>query len=344
MKVLIIGGAGFIGANAAHFYARRGDDVTILDNFSRPGSRVNAAWLAETYRTIKIVHGDIRSDHAALQAQMKSTDLILHEAGQVAVTTSVLDPRTDFEINALGTLNVLEALRHSGSDAALFFASTNKVYGGLEHLDVIERNGRYEFAGDAGVNESETLDFHSPYGCSKGCAEQYVRDYARIYGLKTVVFRQSCIYGPHQFGVEDQGWVAWFSIRASQSQPITVYGDGKQVRDVLYVDDLVAAYDAAYEHIDVTSGQIYNLGGGPQNAMSLLELIALLEKRYRRPLKVAFSSWRPGDQRVFIAGIDKANRDFGWKPTTSIPDGVDTMCAWIDENPELFAELALVGT
>ena len=342
MKVLIIGGAGFIGANTAHRFLQAGNAVTILDNFSRDGSRTNAKWLSDTYPQVSIAHADVRSDHAVLRAHIAKADLVLHEAAQVAVTTSVVDPRSDFEINALGTFNVLEAFREANNGQVLMYASTNKVYGGLEHLYVGERNGRYEFAdASRGVAEDENLDFHSPYGCSKGAAEQYVRDYGRIYGLRTVVFRQSCIYGPHQFGVEDQGWVAWFSICASLGKPVTVYGDGKQIRDILYVDDLARAYQAAYEHIDVTAGQIYNLGGGPSNTLSLLELIDLLQQRYGRKLDVAFSDWRPGDQRVFVANIEKAKNDLGWVPSTTPSAGVGALCDWIDRNRTLFIPRSL---
>jgi CDP-paratose 2-epimerase len=344
MKVLIIGGAGFIGANAADYFARNDSAVVILDNFSRDGSRINAAWLQDTHPSIKVMHADIRSDHGALRSAIQDVDLILHEAAQVAVTTSVADPRADFDINVLGTFNVLEALRAVNDGQILMYASTNKVYGGLEHIDVIEKAGRYEFAArDSGISEGENLDFHSPYGCSKGAAEQYVRDYSRIYGLRTVVFRQSCIYGPHQFGVEDQGWVAWFSICASLGRAVTVYGDGRQIRDVLYVRDLIEAYRLAYESIARTSGQIYNLGGGPRNTLSLLELIRLLDRRYGRTLNSSFSDWRPGDQRVFVSGIEKAKLDFGWQPQTTAEDGVGSLCDWIDANPNLFATRSLLA-
>lgn len=337
MKVVIVGGAGFIGTNSAEHFLVQGHGVVILDNFSRQGSRTNAAWLSQKYPRSVIEHTDIRSDIKVLRKHFRRANLVLHEAAQTAVTTSVSDPRSDFEINALGTLNVLEALRETKEGQVLIYASTNKVYGGLEHLNVIERNGRYEFEHlRAGVPETETLDFHSPYGCSKGAADQYVRDYSRIFGLRTVVFRQSCVYGPHQFGVEDQGWVAWFSIRALTNQPLTVYGDGKQIRDVLYVADLVQAYEQAYNHIDRTAGQIYNMGGGPANTLSLLELIGVLERWYKAKLNVSFSDWRPGDQRVFVAAIDKARDEFGWQPRTSVEHGVLKLCEWIDENRNAF--------
>ncbi len=338
MKVVIVGGAGFIGVNAAHMYALDGDEVTVIDNFSRSGSQVNADWLQSAHPSVKVVHADIRSDHDILREQFRKADTVIHEAAQVAVTTSVRDPRSDFEINALGTFNVLEALRAVYDRQIVLFASTNKVYGGLEHHKVVMRGNRYEFESlPRGVSEDENLDFHSPYGCSKGAAEQYVRDYARIYGLRTVVFRQSCIYGPHQFGVEDQGWVAWFSIRASQRCPVTIYGDGKQVRDILFVDDLVDAYKLACDRIETTSGQIYNLGGGPSRTLSLLELVEFLRERYGDSTELGFSEWRPGDQRVFVASVDKAQRDFGWVPATSNSSGLSRLCDWIDANPSAFA-------
>jgi CDP-paratose 2-epimerase len=337
LRVSIIGGAGFIGTNLAEHYASRGAAVTVIDNFCRPGSRSNAQWLSEAFPSIRFEHADIRVDHRRIASLLKDAHVVLHQAAQVAVTTSVLDPRYDFETNALGTFNVLEAVRNSSREQILIFASTNKVYGNLDHIEVIERDGRYCFASlNEGVSEQENLDFHSPYGCSKGAADQYVRDYARIYGLRAVVFRQSCIYGPHQFGVEDQGWVAWFSIAASLGLPITIYGDGKQVRDVLHVADLIDAYDAAIARIDSVSGRIYNLGGGPQNTLSLLELVALLEKRYERKLEVSFGDWRPGDQRIFVAGIAKAARELGWRPRIDVSHGLEQLCDWIDSNQGLF--------
>jgi CDP-paratose 2-epimerase len=263
-------------------------------------------------------------------------------AAQVAVTTSVTNPREDFEINALGTFNVLEAIRLSKADPILIFASTNKVYGGMEDVKIVEEDGRYAYRDfREGIPEDRFLDFHSPYGCSKGAADQYVRDYARIYGLRTVTFRQSCIYGYRQFGIEDQGWVAWFTIQAVLDRPISIYGDGKQVRDMLFVDDLVQAYQMAIEAIETTNGKIYNLGGGPGNKMCLHDLIHSLEGLTNRKLRYTYDEWRPGDQPVFVCNVDKARREFGWKPSTSPEEGVRKLFDWVSKNTELFLQEGL---
>jgi CDP-paratose 2-epimerase len=262
---------------------------------------------------------------------------VIHCAGQVAVTTSVSDPRSDFQKNALGTFNVLEALRLGAPDAILLHASTNKVYGGMEDVRIERRGQRWCYVDLAeGCSEDRGLDFHSPYGCSKGAADQYVRDYARIYGMRTVVFRQSCIYGYRQFGVEDQGWVAWFTIRSVQDAPVTIFGDGCQVRDVLFIEDLLDAYQAAVERIDVAAGRVYNAGGGPQNVLSLLELVSRLERLNGRAMDVGHGDWRPGDQRVFIADIARARAELGWRPHTSVEQGLGKLHTWIEENRSLF--------
>ncbi len=335
-RYLIIGGAGFIGVNAAHYCALRKHDVTVLDNFSRRGTEENVAWLLREHPAIKVLRADIRKDTDTLAAQAAACDVVLHLAAQVAVTTSVTDPRTDFEVNAYGTLNVLEAARRAPEPPVVLYASTNKVYGGMEDVGVVSNGNRYAYQGlPFGVGEERPLDFHSPYGCSKGSADQYVRDYSRIYGLRTVVFRQSCIYGPHQFGIEDQGWVAWFSLGSLFGAPVTIYGDGKQVRDVLYVEDLLDAFDAAITRIDRASGKIYNIGGGPQNAMSLIELLDTLEKINGAALRHTFSGWRPGDQRVYISDIRLAERELGWRPKVSPEQGVKRMLAWMAENREM---------
>jgi CDP-paratose 2-epimerase len=343
MKVFITGGAGFIGCNAAARFIRAGHDVTLYDNLSRPGTASNLRWL-RGLGSFRLVKGDVREPKRLQRsvAAIKGLRAVLHYAGQVAVTTSVTDPRTDFEINALGTFNVLEAVRHAsaglrGRKPALLFASTNKVYGGMEDITVVERGGRYQYRDlPRGIPENRLLDFHSPYGCSKGAADQYVRDYARIYGMPTVVFRQSCIYGTRQFGVEDQGWVAWFTIAATLGKPITIYGDGKQVRDVLWVEDLVDAYQMALARLDRTAGQVYNIGGGHKNQMSLLELLAYLEGFLKRPVATDFGDWRPGDQPVFVCDIAKARRDFGWAPRTGVKEGVRLLQAWVRDNHRLF--------
>ena len=254
------------------------------------------------------------------------------------MTWSVSDPREDFEINALGTLNVLEAARSGNPSPIVLFTSTNKVYGGMEEHQVVEQETRHAYASlPQGVSEAQPLDFHSPYGCSKGAADQYVRDYARIYGLRTVVLRMSCIYGPRQFGVEDQGWVAHFLISSVLGRPITIYGDGKQVRDILYVDDLLAAFEGAVERIDVTAGQVYNIGGGRENTMSVwTEFHQLLRELLGREVQVGYDDWRPGDQLVYVSDTSKAQRELGWKPQTSVEEGIEKLFRWVVENKHLF--------
>ncbi len=339
-RYLIVGGAGFIGVNAAEYYARQGHAVTVLDNFSRRGTEQNVNWLRREHPDVKVVRADIRTDRETLAAEAGSCDVLLHLAAQVAVTTSVSDPRSDFEINALGTFNVLEAARQAADPPIVLYSSTNKVYGGMEDVPVIEEEDRYRFEHlPYGVGEDQHLDFHSPYGCSKGSADQYVCDYARIYGLRTVTFRQSCIYGPHQFGIEDQGWVAWFTLRGLLGQPVTIYGDGKQVRDVLYVDDLIVAFDAAIQRIAQVSGRAYNLGGGPANTLSILALIELLGKIGGSKMDYFSGDWRPGDQRVYVSDVRRAERELGWKPQTPPEIGVRQMRAWMAANLEAIEEV-----
>src|SRR5512140_703703 len=266
-QFLITGGAGFIGSNYVSRLIQRGEQVTIFDNLSRPGARMNLEWLRETYgdNAFKLITADVR-DAKSIQDAARDAAVIVHLAAQVAVTTSVSKPREDFEINAQGTFNVLEAARAARHKPVVIYASTNKVYGGMDDVRVVEQGTRYAYESlPNGASEAQPLDFHSPYGCSKGTGDQYVRDYFRIYGLPTVVFRQSCIYGTRQFGVEDQGWVAWFVIAAVTGHPISIYGDGKQVRDLLFVEDLLDAYDAALQRIDKAAGQVYNVGGGQPN-------------------------------------------------------------------------------
>jgi CDP-paratose 2-epimerase len=339
VRYLLTGGAGFIGCNAAARIKRRGDEVVIVDNLSRVGSPANARWLAEEFG-IPLQKIDLRNADAiaACVAEVRP-DVVLHCAAQVAVTTSVTNPRRDFEDNAFGAFNLLEAVRLGAPEAIVLYTSTNKVYGGMEDVGIELRDGRYGYVDlPDGCDEQRPLDFHSPYGCSKGAADQYVRDYARIYGLRTVVFRQSCIYGYRQFGVEDQGWVAWFSIRAALGKPVTIFGDGRQVRDVLFIDDLVDAFVTAVDRIETTAGRIYNIGGGPANQMSLLELVAHLDRLSGRPLQVAFAGWRPGDQRIFVCDIRTAGRELGWSPKVSCAEGVERLYGWIDGNRKLFVE------
>ena len=341
-NILITGGAGFIGSNTAAHYLEQGAHVTVFDNFKRYGTESNGQWLQERYgKKLTVLRGDVRSPDAAFQRAVEASEVVFHLAAQVAVTTSVTDPVTDFAINALGTFNVLEAVRTSQSKPIVVYASTNKVYGKMADAGVVDQGTRYAYENlPHGAGEDRMLDFYSPYGCSKGAGDQYVVDYARIYGLRTVSFRQSCIYGPRQFGLEDQGWVAWFSIRALQRKPVTIFGDGKQVRDVLHVHDLIAAYDNAITHIDVTSGRAYNIGGGPLYTMSLLELIDLLEQRFGYRLAYSFDDWRPGDQKVFVADIRRAKEEFAWAPAIAPDAGVAKLVEWLAENQQLFEGMA----
>lgn len=336
MKVLITGGAGFIGCNTAKRFLDRGDEVILLDNLSRKGTDINLEWL-KSQGEFNFYKTDIRNYNEVLDVfkKHKDIDLVLHLAAQVAVTTSVIDPRSDFDINALGTFNVLEAIRETGIKPVFIYASTNKVYGGMTDIEVIQDGSRYRYKDLlTGIPEDRLLDFHSPYGCSKGAADQYTIDYARIYGIPTVSLRQSCIYGPQQLGVEDQGWVAWFTIASILDRPITIYGDGKQVRDVLFVDDLVDCYIKSAENIDKIKGGAYNIGGGPDYTMSLLELIALLERYLGKKIRYGFSEWRPGDQPVFICDIRRAKRDFGWEPKTAPEKGVIGLIEWVKQNKD----------
>jgi CDP-paratose 2-epimerase len=339
LKALITGGAGFIGSNLAHRLVGQGHRVAVFDNLSRLGAEKNVDWLrAERDRGWTLLQADIR-DAEALRKATADADVIYHLASQTAVTASVQDPRLDFEVNALGTFNVLEAARLSGRRPIVLYASTNKVYGGMEDIDVVEGRTGYAYRDyPDGIPESYPLDFHSPYGCSKGAGDQYVRDYARIYGLPTVVLRQSCIYGPRQFGIEDQGWVAWFLIAAVTGRPITIYGDGKQVRDVLWVDDLLDLYDLAVRRIDVAAGKVYNVGGGPANTLAVWsELGPILKRLMGREIPVTYDDWRPGDQQIFVADIRKAERELGWSPHTGREEGVRRLYEWVVEHQALFA-------
>ena len=336
-KILITGGCGFIGSNLAAHYLDKGWQVVVYDNFSRLGAESNAAWLADqSDGRLEFVIGDVR-DFESLCKAVPGADVVAHLAAQVAVTHSVSDPREDFEINAVGGFNLLEAVRGCGAGPVILYASTNKVYGELEAAKVAEQATRYEFEGfEHGISEELPIDLHSPYGCSKGALDLYMLDYARIYGMNTVVFRQSCIYGPRQFGVEDQGWVAHFVISALLGRPITIFGDGKQVRDILHVRDLITAFEDAVENIEVSQGQAYNLGGGPHNTLSLLELIDRLEDKLRHELPVNYDEWRPGDQKVYVSDIRKAKKDLGWEPLIGIGVGLSDLRQWVEANSELF--------
>jgi CDP-paratose 2-epimerase len=335
----VTGGAGFIGSNYVHRLLQRGEKVTLFDNLSRGGAARNVAWLEESFgkNAFNLIVGDVRSADLLTEAA-RQADVFVHLAGQVAVTTSVTNPREDFEANALGTFNALEAARLSERRPVFIYSSTNKVYGGMDDVRLVEEATRWRYADlPHGCDETRPLDFHSPYGCSKGAGDQYVRDYARIYGLPTVVFRQSCIYGPRQFGVEDQGWLAWMTIAAVTDRPITIYGDGKQVRDVLHVDDLLNAYDTAVDKIELVKGEVYNMGGGTRNVLSVwAEFGHILERLLGRKLQVARSDWRPGDQRVFYADYRKAERELGWQPEIDLEEGIERLFEWVKNNQGLF--------
>jgi CDP-paratose 2-epimerase len=342
LRVLITGGAGFIGCNAARRLAEAGHDVLILDNFSRRAASFNREWLEKTAPAVRFVVGDIRSQDDLRRAVAGPLEAILHLAGQVAVTTSIEDPVGDWEANALGTFRLLEAIRerygrNPASAPLLLYSSTNKVYGHLTAGEVL-RDGRWDLAElPGGISEREPLSFESPYGCSKGAADQYVIDYHRSFGLPTVAFRQSCIYGTRQFGEEDQGWVAWFALAASFQLPITLYGDGLQVRDLLWVDDLVDAYLRAIERKDAVAGKAYNVGGGPGFRLSLKELIAMLERRLGRSVPVSRAPSRLGDQRVFYCDVSRARAELGWEPRVSPEQGVERLLSWIETDREEIA-------
>jgi CDP-paratose 2-epimerase len=338
LHVIVTGGAGFIGSNVSASFLRDGNRVTVFDSLVRPGVDRNLEWLEAQAPAgaLRFIHGDVRdADLVRSVVGADDVQLVFHFAAQTAVTTSLTDPRDDLEVNVLGTHNVLEAVRHSLADVPpmLFYTSTNKVYGALSHRSCAERDSRYVFADPEidrfGVSECEPLDFHSPYGCSKGAADQYVHDYARIYGLRTVVFRMSCIYGPRQFGTEDQGWVAHFMLAAAGGQPLTIYGNGKQVRDLLFIDDLVRAFRLAALHIETSAGQVYNMGGGPANSVSIWrELRPRLEAYAGRSLQVSIDEWRPGDQPVYVSDTRKAAREFGWQPHVDIDTGLRRLWDW----------------
>ena len=341
-RVLVTGGAGFIGSNLVNRLLHQGHQVTIFDNLSRSGCRQNLAWLRQEHgaEAFCLVEADL-TNYEQLQRAAINAQRIYHLAGQVAVTTSVKNPRQDFESNALGTFNVLEAARAVANDPIILYASTNKVYGGMEEVTINEDEERYYYRDfPHGIPETQSLDFHSPYGCSKGAGDQYMRDYARIYNLRTVVVRQSCIYGYRQFGIEDQGWLAWFIIAALKGRAISIYGNGKQVRDVLFIDDLLDAYDAVVAQIDQAAGQVYNIGGGPANTISIWrEFGPLLEKLLQRPIPVEYNTWRPGDQPVYVSDIRKAAKELGWQPQVSVTQGTERLFNWISSNLPLFCHL-----
>jgi CDP-paratose 2-epimerase len=337
-SILITGGAGFVGVNLADRLLSLGNKVIVFDNLSRAGVQKNLQWLQEKYAdNLQVMTADIRDKKAVAEAVDNASD-IFHFAAQVAVTSSLVDPIYDFEVNAQGTLILLEAVRNSKHQPPIVFTSTNKVYGNLHDLGIVMNGTRYHpentFFRNRGISEERNLDFHSPYGCTKGVADQYMLDYARTFGLKTVVFRMSCIYGPHQFGTEDQGWVAHFLIQALKNNPITLYGDGKQVRDILFVEDLVNAFLLVRENMDKVSGEAFNMGGGVSNTISLLELCNLIGEIGGTKPDISFDDWRPGDQKYYVSDFNKFTQFTGWTPKVGTREGVERLFQWLKENAD----------
>lgn len=345
-KILITGGAGFVGSHIAEYYSKKGDNVVVYDNLSRSELLKNKSdtsmfnWnFLDTLKSVEKQKADIR-DFDKLKEAVKDVDVILHTAGQTAVTTSVTDPRPDFEVNALGTFNVLEAARLSEKNPAVLFCSTNKVYGdNVNQIGLIEGDKRYGFEEKykQGVPEDLSVDHckHTPYGCSKLTADLYMQDYGKMYGLKTGVFRMSCIYGTRQFGVEDQGWIAWFTIASLLGKPLTIYGDGKQVRDVLYVTDLVNLFDKFIN--SSKKNEVFNTGGGSDHTLSLLELLEILEELTGKKIETSFGEWRPSDQKVYISDTNKAKKDLDWQPKITPKEGIKNLFEWIKENKKMFS-------
>ncbi len=342
MKLLITGGCGFLGSNLACDALARGDELMVFDNLYRNGSRENLAWL-QAQGAFTFVHGDIRNANDITRViQAFKPDAIFHLAGQVAMTTSIANPRMDFEVNVMGTHNLLEAVRQHVPSAAVVYSSTNKVYGDLEQYTYKQTQSRYQCVEHPnGINEQTQLSFHSPYGCSKGAADQYMLDYARIFGLKTVVFRHSSMYGGRQFATYDQGWVGWFcqkAIEATKNKnaaPFTISGNGKQVRDVLHAEDMKRLYMAAVHHIDTVKGHAFNVGGGIDNSLSLLELFALLEQITRVKLNYTQLLARESDQRFFVSDLTKVNQMLHWQPVVSAQEGVESMVKWVSGSPDI---------
>lgn len=332
-KVLITGGAGFIGSNLAYSLLSQGLEVTIYDNLSRKMVKKNLSWLKENTGSgkLKILINDVR-DRDSLNQAIKNKDVIFHLAALVTVTGSIKNPLDDFEVNTIGAINVLEGIRIHNPDGLALYSSTNKVYGALGNLKYGQTKTRFTFLEKRfkdGISESSPLDFHSPYACSKGAADQYFLDYARIYGLNSVVFRQSCIYGKRQFGNEDQGWVMHFLKKILQGKKINIYGNGKQVRDILYIDDLISAYLQALNKINKIQGSVYNIGGGRKNTVSLIGLIKIIEKRFKKPAHYSFQKERPGDQKIFFSDNKKVYQELGWKPKIGIDEGLNKLSEWV---------------
>ncbi len=338
MKILITGGCGFLGSNLASYGVENGYDVTVFDNLSRVGAYQNLEWLRSLGK-VNHIHGDTRNKNDVEQAIKEGKfDAVFHLAGQVAMTTSIADPYKDFQINAMGAVNLLDSIRKYSSETAVFFSSTNKVYGDLEDYNYEETDTRYvckEYPN--GFDEKVPLDFRSPYGCSKGTADQYMLDYHRIFGLKTTVFRHSSMYGGRQFATYDQGWVGWFVQKAyerykdSKSKPFTISGNGKQVRDILYASDMISLYYTALDNTDRVCGQAYNVGGTMEQSLSLLELFEMLEDIYGIKMEYTKLPPRQSDQKVFVADISKIRNRIGWSPKVTARDGVQRMVDWVRE-------------
>ncbi len=344
MRILVTGGAGMVGSHAAEHFARAGHRVVVLDNLMRSklfGSdkrsvEYNWRYLGK-YRNVARILGDVRSDKDVRKALGRGVDAVIHAAGQPGVPLSMRIPKEDFSINAAGTLNVLECVRQVCPKAAFVYCSTNKVYGeNVDRIKLRRRKTRYEYAGAKAVPETMEIDRtgHTPYGASKYVGDLYVQEYAHAYGMKTAVFRMSCIYGTRQFGFEDQGWVAWFVIAAFKGLPLTIYGDGRQVRDMLFVTDLIGAFDRFIR--GKRRHGVYNIGGGPANTASLLEFLDRLSKKLPRRPPVTFADWRPSDQKVYISDISKVRRELGWSPAVSVGEGADRLVEWVRQNPSLF--------
>jgi CDP-paratose 2-epimerase len=338
-KILITGGCGFIGANATEYYLNKHYQVLVLDNLNRVGSEQNLKWLKTLKGKFIFKRIDIRN-YVSLAKVFKKfkPDLILHLAAQTTVTGSIINPREDFETNALGTFNVLEAMRNRAPKASLIYSSTNKVMGELTDIPIREKKSKYVFKHIKGISEKQSLDFCSPYGCSKGSGDQYVVDYARIYKLNTVVFRQSCIYGSRQFGMEGQGWLAWFISSLVFNRPVTIYGNGKQVRDVLHVNDLVNAFDLAFKNIKKIKGKAYTVGGGPNTTLSILEFFQILEKISGKKFNYKLKSWRLADQKVYISDISSARKDFNWSPKILPKEGIKKLYEWTQKNKDILTK------
>lgn len=333
---LITGGAGFIGTNLAKRLLEEGKSVMIYDNLFREGVEENLQWLAEKYPDKLLIQIADINENWLLKKSVNQASEVYHFCAQVAVTSAVTNPQHDFDINLKGTFSLLEAIRQSEHQPPLIFTSTNKVYGNLQEVNMQEGQTRFIPANqdiqNSGINEETPLEFHSPYGCSKGAADQYILDYARTYSLKAAVFRMSCIYGPHQFGTEDQGWVAHFMISALKNQPVTIYGNGKQVRDILFVEDLIDAFLLAHEKMDRITGEVFNIGGGPENTVSLLEILQIIERKTGKKLETSFEDWRTGDQLYYVSNTSKFSQITGWEPRYQVDKGLKALLVWLCEN------------